>query len=416
MSSVFISHSSADRELTDQVWRALEAPTAAGVATPRSVVDYDVLLDYETLVKGKPWPRQLHEWMARCNAGLLLLTKNAAISAWVLNEATILSWRLALDENFSFFVVQFPDVTDTLLREQKFSPLDLGRIQRIPTTSPAEIAQFVQDTLGPRAPPPTLFDRIVNALAGHLDAVKDAQLREIAEAVRIEPPAWKPGSDARVQYLEEIARRLLAESLGSYKGVNKFVDALQATPLTTEALNQVLSIVAPYWVNGTVAGVLPPLATRRGVAGMNGRVVPKYTARMYVSRAYPLSRAYEYVPIIVSAGDYVAHVKREICKEICRRHNENLTDDEVVSAIAERDEPVYVALPPPIPSKAQLNELRKTFPTVTFILSTGETLDPPPDLSEVSWLEPAVDIEVEKAQSDAFFAAERIIRRKQQGL
>ena len=35
-------------------------------------VDCEVLLDYEKLASGIPWPTQLHMWMARCNAVMSL--------------------------------------------------------------------------------------------------------------------------------------------------------------------------------------------------------------------------------------------------------------------------------------------------------------------------------------------------------
>lgn len=39
------------------------------------------------LVPGKEWPKQIHEFMAKCHAAVILLTENAVRSDWVLKEA-----------------------------------------------------------------------------------------------------------------------------------------------------------------------------------------------------------------------------------------------------------------------------------------------------------------------------------------
>src|SRR5678816_1440915 len=105
---IFVSHSSKDNDLTRDFCQALRAEVA-GESTCDPVVDYEKLPDYDVLVDinelqaGRPWPKQLHEWMARCHAAVLLLTPNAVKSPWVLKEATILAWRLSLDKKLSLF-------------------------------------------------------------------------------------------------------------------------------------------------------------------------------------------------------------------------------------------------------------------------------------------------------------------------
>src|SRR5215510_15754830 len=104
---IFVSHCSKDNELTRKFCQALRSEVGGElgcnpVVDYEKLQDYDVLVDFDELQAGKPWPKQLHEWMARCHAAVLLLTPNAVKSPWVLKEATILSWRLSLDKNFGF--------------------------------------------------------------------------------------------------------------------------------------------------------------------------------------------------------------------------------------------------------------------------------------------------------------------------
>ena len=71
-----------------------------------------MLVDVSGLEVGKPWRRQLHEWMARCGAGLVLLTPSVLKRPeWVLKESIILGWRLDLELKFSLFFALSPGVT-----------------------------------------------------------------------------------------------------------------------------------------------------------------------------------------------------------------------------------------------------------------------------------------------------------------
>ena len=102
---LFVSHSSKDRELTEEVRDLILPP---GEVDPTC----EILLDIDRLDDGRPWEPYLHEWMARCHAGLVLLTENSVMSDWVLKEATILSWRVSLDPSFKLFIACSPEVEE----------------------------------------------------------------------------------------------------------------------------------------------------------------------------------------------------------------------------------------------------------------------------------------------------------------
>jgi hypothetical protein len=71
---IFLTHSSKDTDLTTAVETGLRPGPADAV--PGS----DVLVDHTDLKPGVEWPWYLHEWMARCYASILLLTRDAAQS------------------------------------------------------------------------------------------------------------------------------------------------------------------------------------------------------------------------------------------------------------------------------------------------------------------------------------------------
>jgi hypothetical protein len=418
---VFVSHSSIDRAFTEQVCAALGPYIEDDVAPPpgsfRSLVDWKLVVDFDDLVEGDPWPDQLHEWLARCHAGLILLTPAAVKSAWVLKEATILSWRHSRDpDQFRLFITKHPGVDDALLRTEKFAPLELPRVQWINNPDPAAIATFVHERLGGEPPPRTLFDELVGDLTDLMSSVKDNARRKVAEAVCAEQPAWRADRDGTQQYCEAIAQRLLRGNFGRLGGVGDLIETIvAATP--TDTLESIFKLVAPYWVDAGVAGALPLLARRTppGVAAMNGNRVPMYTARMYATRAHMNPFTYIYIPVAsANAGDCVADVSRQIRERVERLANRSMTLEEVVDWLAGAGLPVYVVLPfVPVPD--DLDDLRGTFGNVAFVLSTGPALDRDHEIRDVQWLEPALDTGIETKQEQSYNKGATIIRIKRSG-
>jgi TIR domain len=234
---LFVSHSSLDTDLTRQVCdRLAPAPGKPG---------YDILVDYVELKPGVDWPRHLHEYMAHCHAAVLLLSRNAAASPWVLKEATILAWRRSLDPSFQLFPVCLTDVDDALFEKQKFGPLMFGLIQKIGSADPEIIANSIRAQVGqPNVRSPTPFDRLVGRLKDLLSQVGPETLKEIAEKMSVQIPAWRPDIDRHTQYVTQIARRILSEDMGGFKGVDDLIDALSFTP-APDNVNQIFGIIAP---------------------------------------------------------------------------------------------------------------------------------------------------------------------------
>jgi hypothetical protein len=408
---IFVSHSSKDRQLTGDVCallRPADAPARRG---------YDVQVDQRDLEDGKPWPKQLHVWMAGCDAALLLLTKDAVASPWVLKEATILSWRLSLDPSFRLFTAIAPGVDDALLRAHRFEPLHLGTIQRTDALNAAgdaldaaKIAAAVAETLGQQRNGRTLHERIVGVLSDVLTDVKPNTLRTIAEKVQATPPDWDPAGDRRAQYIEAIAAQLLSESLGQYGGVDRLIEDLIQTADPPLA-GKVLKRVAPFWVDGEAAGRLArAMATAPSrVTALNGRRVPVFTAEMYLWRAFPLGYR-KAVPLGGgSAGDYVGHYRREICDSFRAKFYPNLTAAEIVEKLRTRGGDYIAVLPEKPPLPADLERLRDEFGTLHFLVWTGEKLSLGDDFTAVERLLPELDLDSERTAEDAWDRANEIL-------
>ena len=408
--SIFVSHGSKDNELTEHICQRLR-PASDGTSW-----GYDVLVDFTELKPGVDWPLQLHEYMAKCSAAVLLLTNDAVTSPWVLKEATILSWRHALDKNFKVFTVRFPEVTEELLQVNKFNPLSLDLIQQITSTDPDVISQKIRDVIGQPVHADTPFDKVIKDLSDLLMSVGNNKLQLIAEKLRVAPPQWRPEKDLRSQFVEEIARQVVCGMLGHYEGFHQLINDLSFTT-PCETIKQIYRIISPYWVAPEAAGRLPRLCAikRRCAAAMNGARVNDFTARMYLRRAFPLSNLYD---LILTAGgnaeNWANHFKKEICEHIRRDRGTSQSDEQIIAELKDETPGLFVVLPPPLPDSESLQQLMSLFPSVTFILWTGSELERNEQLLDVEWLEPPVDLKKEAFELNSRKKVDLIIRNMNQ--
>ncbi len=401
---VFISHSSLDHVLTD----AVAAGLRPGGSDPWG---YEVLLDQTELKPGVEWPRYLHEWMARCHAAVILLTQNAVRSPWVLKETTILTWRLSLDPNFRLFIVRFPDVDDALLDRERYSPLFLPRIQRVAATAAPDIVTAVRRELGQPTLQATLFETLVGRLADVLERVGLNTLKEVAAKLDVVPVTFAVADGERARYVDAVARHLVCGVLGRFGGVHEIVDALSTAGASV--VSNVLRMLAPYWVDAAAAARLPPLlhcAAPRRAAGING-ALPDFTAEMLVRKAHQPSLVEGVIPIAGGwDGRIVAHVTAEICAFMRKQPvYSRLADPQIVDRMTRAVARYYACLPA-VPDPKSLGVLIDTFPTVAFLLWTGEVLTRDPTQTRVEWLEP-IDLDREERESDHYASAQEIISR-----
>jgi hypothetical protein len=414
---VFLSHSSLDRDITDAVAAGLRPPADG------SGWGYEVLLDHTELKAGVQWPVYLHEWMARCHAAVVLLTKNAVESDWVLKEATILTWRVSIDPNFRFFIVRFPDVDDALLAKRGYSPLFLSQIQQVASRVPADIVRVVRERVGQPAAKRTQFERVVGELSDLLTNVGANALEELASALNVVPPTYAPAGE-RDAYVDALARHLVCGVLGDLT-IAQLADTLKSAGAAT--VSAVLRIVSCYWIDAGAAAVLPPLlaaslsdeaagaqAAPRAV-GINGALLPQYTAEMFVRRAHMPSLLQNVIQVGGGwDGQIVEHVTREICNAM-RRHweDDRLSDDTVIRKMRLGD-PTRYALLPGVPDPMSLESLIEAFPRVVFLLCTGESLEELRNdniYERVKSIEPAVDLDREWQEYSRYTDADKLVKK-----
>jgi hypothetical protein len=421
--TVFVSHSSKDRTLTEQVVTALEQSYVDAGGTVRD--GFGVLVDYEQLRPGVEWPQRLHVMMAKCQSAVILLTAPAVASDWVLKEATILSWRRTLDRHGTFTCIPFvaPDVTRADLDARGFSPLDLQDIQWGRALEPDEVATAVRQ-LVPQAPTASLFDQVVGRLSDHLKGAGASTLESVATRLRVNAPLWRGPQDQQSDWVADLAAAILMGHLGDYEshggeprhmGLEALIDDLAQGTASDTSLRLILGWAAPSWIAPEAAGRLPIASARPDsrCLGVNGRWVSHYTAEMIVRRAHPLTMQYRVVSVAGGdAGDVVEHVTSEVCRQLRGKGHFRGSDAQIVAQLAGTTAPYIVVLGPPLPDADVLAQLRGRLPRVTFLLWSGESLEVDPALGSVDWLSPALPVDREQAEYDSYCDAQEILKQR----
>jgi hypothetical protein len=209
-----------------------------------------------------------------------------------------------------------------------------------------------------------------------------------------------------------IAARVLAGEFGAIKDLSSLINTLRALNLPKPSLKNVMRWVAPYWVSpeavGRLAAATEDLWTNKagGLAAINGECVLQYTAKMFVYKVLPFR--FELQIADVEAGTHrpnAAYYTHAICewlrvRDLEKPYDERVNyakDDEALMTQLKSRRP-FLFVPIKAPDKATLNALRRNFPTVVFLLWTGQQLESVVYDQPVVTLQPPVDRNRETAE------------------
>ena len=187
---IFISHSCKDVEIADDVPFEAEAdPRKKRLKYARYIRDeverllgddFEVLLDRKLLDPGDRWPIKLLRWLGDCDGAVLLLSEDAIKSKWVLQEATVLTWRRHLRAGFRLIPVRLGGLADEALKEAGFGPLQISDIQAAKVEGTVDFSRAEADALAAR---------IAARFEDMVLADEDDEMRQwIAEVTRILEP------------------------------------------------------------------------------------------------------------------------------------------------------------------------------------------------------------------------------------
>ncbi|MEW8411368.1 MAG: toll/interleukin-1 receptor domain-containing protein [Candidatus Thiodiazotropha sp.] len=357
------------------------------------------------------WEKRLDEWLAECHAAVILVTKAALNSWWVLKEATILKWRWGLDSNFKrLFIVLLDDLENTVFKKGRYKILNLDRVQFLTDhdNDPDKIVAKIETELAKTQPLVTWFDRIKGSLSSTLREVDPTMLALTCQDLQVENRLgeavnWS-GSDNLPQ-ADALARLILREHHTSLRVYNDVIDAINP-PLHHDSAQPLYETVYPLWIKGEAAALLPftcedkdPESKRLAI---NGRRLYRFTAESFVRRSYPFSNDWQLIPIPKVLTDAHA-IAAEVRNYFRNRISGDLdsSDEDTDEEIQDCPSPLYILLAENLTDDTILDELQELYPKAVFLLSMGITM-PAEDAipAKAKPISPPVDVELERQQNN----------------
>ncbi len=372
---VFISYSHQDS-------RSAEIRDALAKALLPEPQRFGLLADAFTLEPGDAWRSRINLWVGGCDAAVVLLSRDALKSPYVVYENSVLAYRSAIDSASSLLIlpVLLDDVDVKALQEGFLYPSQLEEKQAIAgDLTTAEIVSKVMDRLSKaqRCKAPTPIERRALRLADLFKGVDDAVLLEAACEIDLDLEPWSLHSDLALR----LALQLL--SVGMQAALPALLIVRQHLPLAERAqrMEWMIDLVASSWVDPRSVArlaerVKAPPPTR--AVGINGRRT--WTAKMYTLSASRDSRIEWHLASCDSifGEDAVETLKEKLRRALMAELKSRSVDDlrEDLAALEEPpQQPVLVAFHYAGITRAVLTELRQEFPTVTFVVLTGEVTE-----------------------------------------
>jgi len=449
---LFISHgldkkAMPDMQFLDGLVAALQAPAGAGEVAP------EVLLDRDRLGAGDRWRDVLHEWLAGCDAAVLLLSARALASPWVLKEATVLAWRKAMDPGFPLYPVLLGGLASDALAANGFSPLCLRDLQAIrpPLADPQQpealdsasalaIARQVRRRLADwltavGEPPGAPLTGLENALKDRIGQASNVRaLERLCNQLTGRPLQWRP-ADLSANQPGAHPARLIAALLAC--GLPGPPDAPPANPLATlvdrlrtdvglrnAEAGELLELLAPLWTPTESAARLAAVAGGNRLPADAGAAPPpgSSVALQCENDAFAPAQHVRRLLLPTTRGEVVCrlpgghsdnrlaelqHAVRQAFRDITR--SQGKPDAWVDAQLARTDKPlhlsrtVFFVVPAPLPDAALLADLQASFPRLTFILQSADPLPAvlPPRVVALAAIDPNLEFDMQTDLDDA---------------
>ncbi|MFE9628962.1 toll/interleukin-1 receptor domain-containing protein [Streptomyces sp. NPDC006527] len=274
---VFISHSSkGDRKATRL------RNTVFGQLKEKG---HEVLLDLDGLKPGAEWRTELYEWLATCDAAVLLLTQKALASRWVQREIDILMWRRALGCHLEVVPILTGGLKSDAIDAAGLT--DLKAIELARGSAKATVAEMAAQIIGrfPDVSSSTSRDDPMTAWLGRISQ----HLREVRSAdvmLRAATALGMRESDALQAALPIGGGQFMASHLLDSELSGRLCPAVGvlSEALTEDRLRRLIKDVQPAWVEvATARDLLPRRGSPRQTLLLNAEL-PE-TAEDYINRA-----------------------------------------------------------------------------------------------------------------------------------
>jgi hypothetical protein len=266
---VFISHSAKEPSAVQALDALDQQLRDAG---------FTVFLDRH-IYPGESWRAEIHTWMGLCHGAVILFSTSAFESNWVKKEATVLSWRNALDTPFQLVPLFVPPASRDALAEGKFGPLALTELEDTTSVDAAvERLQTLQQ--GRLSAPMDTWVRTLEYVFTQVEQVDPRVIEDAAATVGVDFE-WDPA----LSMGQRLARRMFHVKYDDLAGV---ISSLSGVLPTGEAqrIADVVEILAPIWVNPLAAAGIPEIVKDgEGLRAISLNASQNWTAEMYIERA-----------------------------------------------------------------------------------------------------------------------------------
>lgn len=400
---LFISHTSKTASATDRLDKLRDAFEARG---------FDVVIDREQLGAGDEWRREIFTWLGLCEIAVVLIAPRALDPAnpWVAREATILTWRRALDPSFIMVPVLVDGVELPDLEHGPFRDLLLNEIQGDIVADKDDDAWIgpMADQLARKAAAcaPAPLAALARPVAEQLRGLSPEILREAADMVDVPLGPWKPQADLALQLAVQLLHLGLDGSFGA-------LDHLAVNGLASERMDALIELIAPSWVDLCAAQCLAEIAARhedRSPLLLNAD--SEWAARMFIRRASarPPRNAWPHIPFagqideggIESLAGQLREalmLKLRIPDDVFAKDAEQQLELALRQRMQER-KPVFVVVQHSSGVMKYLDELQARFASLRFLVLGGA--DCPEDEAEI---EPGMKIIVPRLRPGEELAA-----------
>jgi hypothetical protein len=371
---------------------------------------------------GDDWELRINEWLAECDAAVILFNTTAIKkSDWVKKEATILSWRREVQENFTLIPVLFSGVDPNQLKQGLYGVLRITKDQCITGIEEVgALATRLQVGLGPPGShDDTPFGRLEEIVRKILQQHADSDtLKQAWNALESDnKPEWNP--DETERFAGALTRFLLRDRISVLESLQRLVDRIRPR-IKHERAQELVKCLACLWVEQSAAGGLSGASHDSHIVALNGNFLPTFTAERYIERAWPLSDRRHFVPVDQQMARTPAGIQEAVRKYF---RPPDMPDNPAMNAkldrrIAARSEPIVVLLmlgcdnpaQPQWPDPKLLSDARVPFPNLIFLLGAG---DSPPVWSPkpIRLLTPPLDTDLEFDMRDALWDTHQFLNR-----
>jgi hypothetical protein len=332
--------------------------------------------------------------MGHCHGAVLLLTKKALESDWVLKEATNLLWRKGLSEQKFRLIPVYLDVTSSEVAQcKRFQPLELTEVQGLKGLEGVAAAKELVNLFAPLrkqqvdTPQRLLEEKISNILR----PIGKNLLERVVNSLGEELGGWAPDRDDHGR----TAMLLLQAPL------EKLLDALKPIVgvISKESLDSLIDILRGCWVKREIASMLTLVARQpRGTrAATLNATRQHFTANAVVVRAAVQHPAWTIIQLSPSTDeDQESSFRAQIdaaLEKLAGSQLDATLRSEFLEEL-ERSDPVVVVAPPPDgdnqdlpPDDSVVSGLLHKYPPCTFLLLTGASLPAADRLKTVTPLE-----------------------------